>query len=251
MASDPAVDSLNIVPQRSVKIPSPTFHILGARAGDSVAVRAAQSEDRQSVWLTAWVPAVQAFLHTALVIPAAVLHTAFVIRAAVLHPTLWSAAQQLCMRLCAGRPSSFPKKRCRQKPYIEAVLGRSFRFGRTMKFTEDGIFDGGEQFGRHVGRAAFHSHIVKTWESLTWAIHLMTNGDIEIMSSDEATGQWHLWQPATIDSKALWIVGRYLDRYRKVGGKWLISESKLTYEFITRLVRVGLSSGLLLTQGWA
>lgn len=101
-------------------------------------------------------------------------------------------------------------------------------------FTEDAVWDGGEQFGRYQGREAIRSFLTETWKQLTWAIHLMTNPEIEISpSGDEATVRWYLWEPATISGRPLWMVGKYVDRCRKVDGKWLIANLRLQFEFMT------------------
>ncbi len=101
-------------------------------------------------------------------------------------------------------------------------------------FTEDAIWDGGEQFGRHEGRSAIHAFLKNTWQTLTWAIHLMTNPEIRIEpSGSEATGRWYLWEPATISGRPLWMVGSYVNRYRKVDGKWRFGHVQLSFEFMT------------------
>lgn len=127
---------------------------------------------------------------------------------------------------------------------IEAIRNLKFKYARLADqqdpdamaelFTEDAIWDGGEQFGRHEGRESIHKFLISTWQSLTWAIHLMTNPEIEIEpSGTEATGRWYLWEPATISGRPLWMVGHYVDRYRKVKGQWLFSHVELGFEFMT------------------
>jgi len=38
-------------------------------------------------------------------------------------------------------------------------------------YTDDIVFDAGEQFGRHQVKAAVRTFLTETWKQLTWALH--------------------------------------------------------------------------------
>ena len=83
-------------------------------------------------------------------------------------------------------------------------------------YTDDIVFDAGEQFGRHEVKAAVRAFLTETWKQLTWALHYMTGESITIApSGTEATGSWYLWEPCTISNRAIWLAGRYDDEYRR------------------------------------
>lgn len=99
-------------------------------------------------------------------------------------------------------------------------------------FHDTAVWDGGELYGRHEGRDAIRAYFTQIWETLTFAMHFVTNGQIEVDNSgQEASGRWHLWAPSTVSGGAVWIAGSYDDEYRKVEGSWLFSKVQLTVEF--------------------
>lgn len=101
-------------------------------------------------------------------------------------------------------------------------------------FTPEAVWDGGEWFGTHRGREEIRRFLRETWRSLTWAMHLVCNGEIDVEpAGGRAQGRWSLLEPATIEGRAVWIAGRYRDRYQKQEGAWLISSCELVPEFIT------------------
>lgn len=136
------------------------------------------------------------------------------------------------------------EERLRELEDIEAIRKLKFTYARLVDehdvdgfvdlFTEDAVWDGRE-FGRHEGKAAIRAYIEQILrEKITWAIHLMTNPEIEVApSGTEATGRWYLWEPATVGGQPLWMVGKYFERYRKVDGRWLFSHLELRFEFTT------------------
>lgn len=136
------------------------------------------------------------------------------------------------------------EERIQELEDLEAIRKLKFRYARfadehdadslAQLFTEDAVWEGGDEFGRHQGQQEIRAFVLESWERITWAIHLMTNGEIEIdPSGSEASGTWDLWEPATISNQAVWMVGRYVDRYRKVDGQWLISYCELAFDFMT------------------
>jgi ketosteroid isomerase-like protein len=100
--------------------------------------------------------------------------------------------------------------------------------------TDDVVWDGGERFGRHEGKAAVRAFLSETWKQLTWALHYMTGESITIApSGTEATGSWYLWEPCTMSDRAIWLAGRYDDEYRKVDGRWYFSRVTLRVDMST------------------
>jgi hypothetical protein len=99
-------------------------------------------------------------------------------------------------------------------------------------FTEDGVWDGGEQLGRHEGIAAIRTFFADT--KISWALHYMIAPSVEVSDDQQsATGTWYLWEPCTIDDTAIWIMARYTDKLRKVDGGWLFSEMLVDSQAVT------------------
>jgi hypothetical protein len=90
--------------------------------------------------------------------------------------------------------------------------------GVVSLFAEDGVFDGGP-FGRYEGLEAKHHLATRT-------IHLDGNGT-------DATGQWYMWGTHTIGGEAMFLALTWDMRYRKIAGRWLISEQRLDWQFLT------------------
>jgi ketosteroid isomerase-like protein len=104
-------------------------------------------------------------------------------------------------------------------------------------FTEDAVWDGG-QFGTHRGRAEIEAFFAGIGEQFRWALHLIVAPDIEVApDGTTATGSWYLFEPVTMPSlegdgqDAVIILGRYVDEFRKVDGRWYISrlESRVAH----------------------
>lgn len=126
---------------------------------------------------------------------------------------------------------------------IENIKKLKFRYARLADeqnlndmvdlFTDDAVWEG-PQFGRYDGKDAIRGALTNFWTSITWSIHLMTNPIIEVdPSGQEATGQWYIWEPATVDGRPLWMVGSYDEKYRKEDGRWKFSYVYLNFEFMT------------------
>jgi len=101
-------------------------------------------------------------------------------------------------------------------------------------FTEDAVWDGGEEFGVYRGREEVKDFFKKVSGDLIFAIHYFMAPDITI-EGNKAHGRWYLWQAATLKEgdRAVWLAGFEDDKYEKVGGNWLQSEMKLTLLFMT------------------
>jgi len=111
-------------------------------------------------------------------------------------------------------------------------------------FTDDAVCDFGEGYGVWRGRdeikqnyQAAMKHVGAPFDG----IHIMCDPWIRIQSPTAAIGRWYLidWAtrqqpisglatPAGTDHPLMYL-GIYEDDYRKVGGKWLISYTKLHF----------------------
>jgi hypothetical protein len=91
-------------------------------------------------------------------------------------------------------------------------------------FTEDAVWDGGA-LGRFEGREAIRAFFAGASKLVPFAIHQVTNPVIEI-EGERARGHWYLWEPIVFaqGNQALWMAGRYDDRYRREGGRWLFEK---------------------------
>ena len=96
-------------------------------------------------------------------------------------------------------------------------------------FTQDGIWNGGKDFGVHKGRPAIKKFFQGVAQNIVFAVHYFLQPSIKINSDGKtATGKWYLWQACTLKGAgAVWIAGLEFDKYRKVNGKWLMSEMRL------------------------
>lgn len=105
-------------------------------------------------------------------------------------------------------------------------------------FTEDAVWDGGERFGRYDGIDEIYGFFADVSKQIVWALHYMVAPLIEVAPDlESATGSWYLWQPCTLvgDSgpQAVWLTGRYADRYRLEAGDWKFSEVRLDVQTVS------------------
>jgi len=81
--------------------------------------------------------------------------------------------------------------------------------------------------GREAIREAFRTFRVQA----PFAFHCITNPFIET-DGDSAVGEWHLVETFTDAAGShVYAGGRYLDRFARVQGRWLIRSLTLTYAF--------------------
>jgi uncharacterized protein (TIGR02246 family) len=102
-------------------------------------------------------------------------------------------------------------------------------------FTEDAVWIGGGR-GTYAGRPAIREFFRQPPKDYPYAAHLVTNPMITV-DGDRATGLWHLLEPCNVNLDGN-VVGRilssrYEDVYRRVDGRWLIAELKVTHHRIT------------------
>ena len=71
---------------------------------------------------------------------------------------------------------------------------------------------------------------------LSFAIHHLTNPVVSVADDGESgEGRWYLLQAATMmqGNRAVWIAGRYEDRFRRVDREWLFERVSIQTRFIT------------------
>ena len=99
-------------------------------------------------------------------------------------------------------------------------------------FTDDAVWDGGEQLGRHEGKDAIHRFFAET--KISWAVHYMIAPAIEVGDDlKTATGTWYLWEPCTIEGTAIWIMARYADKLVLEDDGWKFSEMLVDSQAVT------------------
>lgn len=105
-------------------------------------------------------------------------------------------------------------------------------------FTRDAVWDGGERFGRYEGIDAICRFFADVSSQITWALHYMVAPIVEVGDDlQTATGSWYLWQPCTIigerGPQAVWLTGRYADRYRREEDGWKFAEVVLRCQTVS------------------
>ena len=109
--------------------------------------------------------------------------------------------------------------------------------GIAAQFVEDGIWDGGDDFGRYEGREAIHAHFNRVSSQIVFAGHLVMNERLDVdLDSDSARGRWWIIMPATIVMEgvktAVWLLGEYDDRYVRRDGTWMFESLTVDIHFI-------------------
>ena len=108
-------------------------------------------------------------------------------------------------------------------------------------FVEDGVWDGGPKWGKHVGRAAIQEFFRVAESTISWAMHYTVSGDIKVADDlKSAVGRWYLWQPMTTEvegkKKPVILIADYLDHYVKgPKGQWLYKSLELHVQILTTL----------------
>ena len=105
--------------------------------------------------------------------------------------------------------------------------------GVASLFTDDGVFDGGP-FGRYEGLEAIHGFFDTITEQITFAKHHLATRTIHLDGNQtDATAQWYMWGTHTIGGEAMFLALTWDMRYRKTAGRWLISQQRLDWQFLT------------------
>ncbi|NNL87024.1 MAG: nuclear transport factor 2 family protein [Myxococcales bacterium] len=103
-------------------------------------------------------------------------------------------------------------------------------------FVEEGIWDGGPDFGRHEGREAIRTFFRGASGMIVFAAHLVMNPVIEV-TGGTATGKWRLIMPCTMKDdagkpEARWLLSSYDDSYVERDGRWLFKQLKVENQFL-------------------
>ena len=109
--------------------------------------------------------------------------------------------------------------------------------GIAAQFVEEGIWDGGDDFGRYESREAIHAHFTRVSSQIVFAGHLVMNERLDVdLDSDSARGRWWIIMPATIVMEgvktAVWLLGEYDDRYVRRDGTWMFESLTVDIHFI-------------------
>ena len=107
--------------------------------------------------------------------------------------------------------------------------------GLAAVFVRDAIWDGGSEFGRHVGREAIRAFFAGVSGDIRFAAHLVLNPIIEVQAPDRATGKWRLIMPCTVrtadGAQARWLLSEYEEDYVKPEGAWLFRSMTVKVNF--------------------
>ncbi len=107
--------------------------------------------------------------------------------------------------------------------------------GLSSLFVADGCWDGGPEFGRHVGRAAIKAFLDRTREQIRFAAHLAINPLIEVQDEAHATGKWRLFMPCTVatdgGTEARWLLCQYDEIYVRENGRWMFQSVDMKVNF--------------------
>ncbi len=107
--------------------------------------------------------------------------------------------------------------------------------GLASLFVEDGVWDGGAEFGCHTGREAIRTFFRGASGSIVFAAHLVMNPIIEVDGA-RATGRWRLLMPCTVRGRdgvpeARWLLSAYDERYICHEDRWLFAALKVDTQF--------------------
>jgi hypothetical protein len=107
--------------------------------------------------------------------------------------------------------------------------------GLSSLFVENGIWDGGPEFGRHVGKRAIHDFFLGASGSIIFAAHLVMNPIIKV-NGESADGKWRLLMPCTVNNEegtpeSRWLLSAYTEQYVKAGAEWLFKSLIVDSQF--------------------
>jgi SnoaL-like domain len=90
---------------------------------------------------------------------------------------------------------------------------------------DDGVWDGGDLFGRTEGVEAIRRHFAQATDRIPWALHFVLNPIIDVGADGRsATGSWYLWQPCvrrrSIGLVSSWLAGTYADTCELTEDAW-------------------------------
>jgi hypothetical protein len=129
------------------------------------------------------------------------------------------------------------KERLQVLEDIEAIRRLKFRYASLCDnsfqadelatlFTEDAVWEAGDPWGDFVGPEAIRDFFLTMPERVSFAVHALSNGQIEVDGND-ATANWRTLIPVSVIEgdgiNPSWMFCDYEDRYRKVFGNWLFT----------------------------
>jgi len=101
-------------------------------------------------------------------------------------------------------------------------------------FTEDAVWDGGEDFGRYEGLPAIRSFFQNVAKDIDFAVHYFVQPKIEMADDGvSAKATWYLWQAFTMKGQGLWLSALEHDTYIKKDGRWWQNGMVLETFFLT------------------
>jgi hypothetical protein len=120
---------------------------------------------------------------------------------------------------------------------LEAIRALKMRYARycdagydpdgiASLFVADGVWDGGQLFGRQEGADRIREHFVNATSRIPWSLHYILAPELDLDADGQrARGTWYLWQPCTRrlrtgEERQAWLAGTYRDTYVKVDGGW-------------------------------
>lgn len=108
--------------------------------------------------------------------------------------------------------------------------------GLASLFVEEGIWDGGPEFGCHEGRDAIRTFFRGASGQIEFAAHLVMNPMIEV-NGGTAIGKWRLIMPCTMKDdqgkpEARWLLSSYDEAYVERDGRWLFQRLKVETQFL-------------------
>ena len=107
--------------------------------------------------------------------------------------------------------------------------------GLASLFVPDGIWDGGEEFGRYHGREELKNFLNRTRGEIRFAAHLVLNPIINVQDPTHATGKWRLLMPATVMSEGAkqsrWLLCEYDEEYLRHEGRWMFKSVRMKVNF--------------------
>jgi hypothetical protein len=111
--------------------------------------------------------------------------------------------------------------------------------GIVALFTEDAVFDIGEEYGVYQGKSEIRRFLEGATDIIPWAIHYMIAPIIDVADDRRtAHGSWYLWQLANMPDEAgghqaVWIAGVYHDDFRRDEGEWRLSKVVLRMQIMS------------------
>lgn len=106
-------------------------------------------------------------------------------------------------------------------------------------FAVDGIWDGGEHYGRHEGWNAVRNYLLRGRAGIDWSLHHLSNPSIEIAADGlSACGRWYLIEMArmlnaeTGKTEMTWLGGVYDAEFSREAGTWKFKSLKFDCQTI-------------------